>query len=145
MFASRYALVVEQPLLWHTTHPVDPSAVANASVTWAKIEGFSSIPPTDFVFSMLKNPPSIRALTTGAVSLRISSCSSEAAAIMGMRSRAFCTCGWTVGMVCLLLRDSAVQIDYRRAGRLRSSDGPAGRKPGLDRSLAAAALTRSGW
>src|ERR1700704_5854643 len=101
----RYALVVEQPLLWHTTHPVDPSAEASASVTWAKIEGFSSIPPTDFVFSMVKNPPSIRPLTMGLVSSRIASFSSEAAAIRGMRSRAFCTCGWTVGIVSLLLRD----------------------------------------
>ncbi len=56
--------MVEQPLLWHTTQPVDPSTLASASVTWAKIEGFSSIPPTNFVFSMVKNPPSIKALTT---------------------------------------------------------------------------------
>ena len=38
------------------------------------------MPPTDFVFSMVKNPPSIRTLTTGLVSSRISSFSSEAAA-----------------------------------------------------------------
>jgi len=67
---------------------VDPSAWASASVTWAKIDGFSSIAPTDLVFSMVKNPPSIRASTTGLVSSRISSFSSEAAAIRGMRSRA---------------------------------------------------------
>src|ERR1700733_772235 len=112
MCGSRYALVVEQPLLWHTPHPVDPSTLAIASVTWAKIEGFSSIPPTDFVFSMVKNPPSIRALTTGGVSFLMSSFSAEAAAIMGMRSRAFRTCGWMVGMVYLLLRESAVLMDY---------------------------------
>ena len=29
------------------------------------------MPPTDFVFSMVKNPPSIRALTTGWVSFRM--------------------------------------------------------------------------
>src|SRR6478736_2671757 len=68
------------------------------------------MPPTDFVFSMVKNPPSIRALTTGLVSFRISSFSSEAAAIRGMRSCAFCTCGWTVGIVCLLLREGAARL-----------------------------------
>src|ERR1700759_3386231 len=137
LFGSGYALVVEQPCLWHTTHPVDPSTLAIASVTWAKIEGFSSMPPTDFAFSMVKNPPSIRALTTGLVRFRISSFSSAAAAIKGMRSRAFWTCGWTVGMVCLLLRETAVPIDYQRAGRpgqamATQGDGSAW-KSGVDR------------
>src|ERR1700722_11363486 len=127
MCGSRYALVVEQPLLWHPTHPVDPSTVAIASVTWAKIEGFSSIPPTDLVFNMVKNPPSIRASTTGLVSFRMVSFSSAAAAISGRRSRAFFSCGWTVGMVCLLLPARAVPLDYRRPGsrgqvQLRAED-----------------------
>src|SRR5215475_2135563 len=56
------------------------------------------MPPTAFVFSMVKNPPSIRALTTGLVSSRLSSCSGAAAAITGRRSRAFWTCGWMAGM-----------------------------------------------
>src|SRR5580698_970887 len=143
IFGSRYALVVEQPLLWHTTHPVDPSALASASVTWAKIEGFSSMPPTDFVFSMVKNPPSIRALTTGLVSSRISSFSSEAAAIRGMRSRAFFTCGWTVGMMCLLLRDSAVPIDYHRAGRPGQAMATQGESPEwIDRFAGTSASVR---
>src|SRR6185369_3047121 len=88
--------------------------MASASVTRAKIEGFSSIPPTDFVFSMVKNPPSVRALTTGLVSSRILSCSSAAAAISGMRSRAFWTCGWTVGIV---LDDPLLAQAFRLVGR----------------------------
>src|SRR5262252_4565017 len=57
---------------------------------------------------MVKNPPSIRALTTGLVSSRFSSCSGEAAAITGMRSRAFWTCGWMAGIAFLRLRGDAV-------------------------------------
>src|SRR5215813_13417200 len=117
MCGSRYALVVEQPLLWHTTQPVEPTTLASASVTWAKIEGLSSMPPTDLVFNMVKKPPSIRASTTGLVSLRMVLCSSAAEAISGRRSRASCSCGWTVGILCLLLPDGMFPVDYRRAGR----------------------------
>src|SRR5262249_2894218 len=84
---------------------------------------------------MVKNPPSIRALTTGLVSCRIASCSSEAAAIRGMRSRAFCSCGWTVGMVCLLLREKrgprlntngpgALVKRWRRRTKIRTRPSP---------------------
>src|SRR5262245_43133144 len=83
---------------------------------------------------MVKNPPSIRALTMGLVSSRLSSWSSEAATIKGMRSRAFCTCGWTVGMVCLLLRESAAPIDYRPAGR--SGQAMATQDESLDEAVA---------
>src|SRR5262249_55403811 len=69
------------------------------------------MPPTAFVFSMVKNPPSIRALTTGLVSSRFSSCSGEAAAITGKRSRAFWTCGWMAGIAFLRLRGDAVPMD----------------------------------
>src|SRR3981081_50322 len=56
----RYELVVDEPWLCHPTHPVEPSALASAAVPWAKIEGSSPIPPVDFVFSIVKKPPSIR-------------------------------------------------------------------------------------
>src|SRR5262245_35770743 len=66
---------------------------------------------------MVKNPPSIRALTTGLVSSRFSSCSGEAAAITGRRSRAFWTCGWMVGIAFLRLRGDAVPMDNSFAPR----------------------------
>src|SRR5262249_37138341 len=75
------------------------------------------MPPTAFVFNMVKNPPSIRALTTGLVSSRFSSCSGEAAAIAGMRSRAFWTCGWMAGIAFLRLRGDAVPMDNSFAPR----------------------------
>jgi hypothetical protein len=53
-------------------------------------------------------PLSIRASTTGLVSFRMSSFSSASAAISGMRSRAFCSCGWRGGMACLLLQEQIV-------------------------------------
>src|SRR5215475_7065210 len=76
------------------------------------------MPPTAFVFNMVKNPPSISALTTCLVSSRFSSCSGEAAAIMGMRSRAFWTCGWMAGIAFLRLRGDAVPMDNSFAPRL---------------------------
>src|SRR6516164_2234494 len=67
---------------------------------------------------MVKNPPSISALTTGLVSSRFSSCSGEAAAITGMRSRAFWTCGWMAGIAFLRLRGDAVPMDNSFTPRL---------------------------
>src|SRR5580698_1008103 len=85
---------------------------------------------------MVKNPPSISALTTGLVSSRISSFSSEAAAIRGMRSRAFCTCGWTVGMVSPAPRKRG-PIDYRRTGRLGQAMATQRNRPCYSRPMTA--------
>jgi hypothetical protein len=50
---------------------------------------------------VVKNSPSIRAVTTDFVSSRMSSFSVEATEIRGMRSQVLWTCGWTVGMAFL--------------------------------------------
>src|ERR1700733_3534415 len=44
---SRYAADIEQQLLWHTSQAVEPSAAEIASVTRAKSDGFTSIPPIE--------------------------------------------------------------------------------------------------
>jgi hypothetical protein len=67
-------------------HPVDPATLAIASVTWVKIEDFSSGPPTDFVFGMVKNPAGDQGFDDRFCEVSAWSFSAAPAAIRGMRS-----------------------------------------------------------
>jgi len=95
--------------------PVDPSALASASVTRAKIEGFSSIPPT-ISSSACKEPAIDQGFDDGFGEFPDFVVFRPQPRRSGREISRFLSCGWTVGMVCLLLRDSAARL-ITTAGR----------------------------
>ena len=75
------------------------------------------MPPTDFGLQHVEEAAVDQGLDDGLGEFADFVVFRGAAAIIGARSRAFWTWGWTVGMVRLLLRESAVPVDYPRPGR----------------------------